>query len=155
MVLELQGHSRKYMFKNEEDCKGPKIFFVQKYEKLCSVIFLTAWCGIIISHCCKDYHKWFKTIKIYIIIGLLWVGIWLFSLSCYQKTMVIYLKYFNIACFDRDCLYQPTSENNCYGLKINKIILLRPVLIVFVYVSLLSLLCILLFLGPFDNCYGL
>ena len=40
--LELQGHSRKYMFKNEENCKGTKIFFIQTYEKLCSVIFLTA-----------------------------------------------------------------------------------------------------------------
>ncbi len=48
MVLELQGHSRKYMFKNEENCKGTKIFFILTYQKLCSVIFLTAWCGIVI-----------------------------------------------------------------------------------------------------------
>ena len=40
--LELQGHSRKYRFKNEENCEGTKIFFIQTYEKLCSVIFRTA-----------------------------------------------------------------------------------------------------------------
>ena len=45
-----------------------------------------------------------------------------------------------MASVDRDCLYKPTSENNCYDLKIKTIILLLPVLIVFAYISLLSLL---------------
>jgi len=35
------GHSRKYRFKNEENCEGTKTFFIQTYGKLCSVIFWT------------------------------------------------------------------------------------------------------------------
>ena len=40
--LELHGHSRKYRFKNEENCEGTKLFFIQTYEKVCCVTFRTA-----------------------------------------------------------------------------------------------------------------
>ena len=48
MVLNYKGIQESTGLKWRKLQRNNKIFFIQTYEKLCSVIFRTAWSGIII-----------------------------------------------------------------------------------------------------------
>ncbi len=96
--LELHGHSRKYRFKNEEKLRRDKNLVYSDVWKsmLCHFSDSLIWdCNFpIVTKAIINYLK-----KIFIIIEHLWVGIWFFSVSPYQKTNCYALKLKQAYCY--------------------------------------------------------